>query len=242
MSWASTPLNPRGIGLEIGDQERGRLGLGLRPLPVVGLLSNSINLISFFRSNCCPAAAAANVPGKCTTKLRSNHVPNELPRSGGQALPRGGVAADCLTAAAAVHTSSEPRRPVSRLINHNGNWLPDSTFESFLKRNCIFDLASAWLLANQCHQSCAAGFPIFICLSTPTFLFVAFVVTFCSFICCFSSFFLLFSSLFFLEAAKASAKDSPIIAPVSQCRQLILRSGTEAPRSPLLRCFSWCLL
>lgn len=196
----------------MGREVARTLGLGLRPLPVVGLLSNSINLISFFRSNCCPAAAAANVPGKCTTKLRSNHVPNELPRGGGQALPRGGVAADCLTAAAAVHTSSEPRRPVSRLINHNGNRLPDSTFESFLKRNCIFDLASAWLLANQCHQSCAARFPIFICLSTPTFLFVAFVVTFCSFICCFSSFFLLFFSRGSQSQRKGLAHNRPGIS------------------------------
>lgn len=108
MSWASTRyslrmisniLSPRGIGLEIGKRSSKNwdlgLGLGLWPLPVMGLLSNSINLISFFRSNCCPAAAAANVPEKCTTKLRSNHVPNELPRGGGQALPRGGVAAHC---------------------------------------------------------------------------------------------------------------------------------------------------
>lgn len=90
-----------------------------------------------------------------------------------------------------------------------------------------------WLLANQCHQSCVAGgFPIFICLSTPTFLSVAFVVAFCSFICCFSlRFFLLFVSSFFQDSRRA--KDSPIIALVSQCRQLILRSGTGASFSSL---------
>lgn len=135
-----------------------------------------------------------------------------------------------IAASAAVHTSSEPRRPVSRLINHNGNWLPDSTFQSFLKRNCIFDLDSAWLLANQCHQSCAAGFPIFICLSTPTFLFVAFVVTFCSFICCFSSFFLLFF-LFFLEPQrKGLAHNRPVIS-VSAADTQIRHWGTPVASS-----------